>query len=1623
MFAAGVSAAESRRAAQANRPEELKEGEGKESYVAGSPAPGGGTSTDGLSGYATQSECSEICLLQDSETSPGSPGGDSASRSSGSATKKKVRLLIPDPEVVSTNGSPASLATSKSYTQERVSMLAAPPDMPRPRSYFRQATSVSPVARDKSGHSIYVATRANKNIIHKSSWSRFTYAVVLLNIVLWVPLWLKLATVQRRDARERFESVYNESVRLRLEVSTFDDPEKTECQLCDERTEDDGTSLLFQQQRRLQQANGYRDDDTFYYGVTYPIKAHIENYHSTFEVGTSSYVVLYGSHDFKHWELYNQVGVMTGLKTGDQMVEVCLEKGYTPTLDDDEDDDDEDDRIRGKQTTFKNQFKDTFEFRTGDDDGDVVTYAQNLDISEWVTEWTTLAPTTPDQLRTPAPTPTDLGDEWLSRCCLGNPGFTYLVACATPFEDLALLDEMYHLVRDPPFEDRCVALHGRCGSACGVTAQAPAENTCDELGNIPLKKLLSPEILGKGERSYKHRWYDRRHDIRAIRSVVYHTLFCVFVTMMCIGTWISFLPGVGKSKNSPKPSMTEIEEFFAANDSDAAPLCLVCFAISASEPRMMVLRNMCGKLMSWVNQRKFSLMPRAPPQSIYTSEVTNLSTMFGDDESPNYRNRQSFVTTKTGVEYNDIAELLDIFQDEGHRVGAYALWDAFVDVVHDSDLKFIELMAKKMTHMSADEDKLTSKKNGDGCLLDQELREYTKKPLACINDEDIEKLELAFATFDLLTQLGHHAFWRSDRNVSVVGFRELASDPAAVKVLKQWAEAYKKGRKQGRDPFDSDVVPSEDPAISQDIWQSWWELYSELGGSIQWMKRFDCTKFRMARLHYYRDCDENRNCFRDLMMCYSARANPEDLKVQLAPTRNIRGIKPGVFVRLKEAADDSTGDRYALLGLKQLQRSEARRCHARVVRIFRGKRKHDHRKVRYVKLRECTPELLKAIPKSWLACDGRMPEIAEWDEDDDDDEDEGLPPSRYDARRKRDIEGANRGLKGYRPPVGAGAYENEEAIVPYEVLQPLRESRGKAGGMNHAMEIINHYLRHHSSTFELIKHRRKGAMPPGRVYNRNKVDAHLLFAIMDCRHMGQKGFWDAVIPYFYTYKHIKNPWGRQLEIDSSVAFVQLPQTFTALSLEADIFDMRNEYAFRLANNLRNGVGAITSCGTNAVWNYDIRYQENPLEHRFNEDTMIEDTASSHDVIIEGRKGVYHFQRLVLGARKGTTDYLAAVFRWSRGAVQLAWTTFYFPRSGYVWPWLSILVHVAPIVGTVVWLQMQKLDECHQTPLAARWGILPCRVGPVIGIAADPVFVFYFIWMTSLCILSYWWSRLPALIVMFENITYFFNSISAFFWLMLPAYMCIARNGLPPILDTQVVTVGGLWFQIANSLLIGHIRDWSPLENGKPPSNQSLLRAQQMFFVNAPLHILAMFFGMRDGFAIIFLGKDASRWASFDNKMAIIAVKMWALAMICSLLCSIGIGIWNMVENDETAEEQGARLIGISMSFIILYLIETPVRAMFFFSRVVRQKEKESWSDKFTKAVFGEKSIISPDVFYLLLWTTLIFISFQEKKLGKSTSVLNVARRCKVDPSLEGCPRDDTQYIIRRSEPLRDNIEN
>merc|ERR1719502_1615379 len=139
--------------------------------------------------------------------------------------------------------------------------------------------------------------------------------------------------------------------------------------------------------------------------------------------------------------------------------------------------------------------------------------------------------------------------------------------------------------------------------------------------------------------------------------------------------------------------------------------------------------------------------------------------------------------------------------------------------------------------------------------------------------------------------------------------------------------------------------------------------------------------------------------------------------------------------------------------------------------------------------------------------------------------------------------------------------------------------------------------------------------------------------------------------------------------------------------------------------------------------------------------MIEDTASSHEAIVAGRKGVYLFKRLVLGARKGT--------------VQLSWTSFWFPLHRYLYPWLVLFFVVAPIMATVIYFQATRLDHCHRTKYSAdMWKKVGvdeewCRLGPTVGLISDPIFVCYGIYMILMSIASFNNPRIGANLIMFE----------------------------------------------------------------------------------------------------------------------------------------------------------------------------------------------------------------------------------------------------------------------------------
>jgi hypothetical protein len=103
------------------------------------------------------------------------------------------------------------------------------------------------------------------------------------------------------------------------------------------------------------------------------------------------------------------------------------------------------------------------------------------------------------------------------------------------------------------------------------------------------------------------------------------------------------------------------------------------------------------------------------------------------------------------------------------------------------------------------------------------------------------------------------------------------------------------------------------------------------------------------------------------------------------------------------------------------------------------------------------------------------------------------------------------------------------------------------------------------------------------------------------------------------------------------------------------------------------------------------------------------------------------------------------------------------------------------------------------------------MGPAVGLLLDPIFVLYSFYMICLACSCFVWPKIAAQLIMFENVTYFFPAVSAFYWTAVPIFMCVARQGIPSIFDPQVITVGGLWIQLHMGAILSQIKNWAPLE--------------------------------------------------------------------------------------------------------------------------------------------------------------------------------------------------------------------
>jgi len=497
--------------------------------------------------------------------------------------------------------------------------------------------------------------------------------------------------------------------------------------------------------------------------------------------------------------------------------------------------------------------------------------------------------------------------------------------------------------------------------------------------------------------------------------------------------------------------------------------------------------------------------------------------------------------------------------------------------------------------------------------------------------------------------------------------------------------------------------------------------------------------------------------------------------------------------------------------------------------------------------------------------------------------------------------------------------------VPKAMLDPYRPARGKAGALNFAVRLL---------------HARGILNFAGGQSNGN--DRRSLFAIFDARHMPHEKFWWWVLPAFFQRKQDN----QRADVRHDVSFVQVPQRFAKLQNSKDFLDVTNGMGFNLINQMRNNVGAVTSCGTNAVWLLPsakdlphIDANKNGTDEKrwfdstyYEELTKIEDTASSHRCLFEGKYSVYVNPEAdsklsgakdldlqhpaVIGVAKLGSEYLAAVERWCEGAVQLFWITL-FREKRSTWVWIIacfcfslfaflMVTSIFPIqllcgIGGILrepfcepvalWLCDRNIRLFRDSSAMLIIGITPfCYwIEGMIWWSLILLFSSIFFGVFTKCSLS----KALRFVVMYDNLTYWTNCSAALFWFALNVWLVCGQKS--PF-EYQIFDFM-LWF------LILRLISWGLLYTAKSAGNcdeMNIWRSQQAYICGAPLQVYAFFQGTKAAWDIIRKDVDKSWWRDPKENVSKISktwtamlVLLFPLGFIYLLICMFVLGHYEM----------------------------------------------------------------------------------------------------------------------------------
>jgi len=459
---------------------------------------------------------------------------------------------------------------------------------------------------------------------------------------------------------------------------------------------------------------------------------------------------------------------------------------------------------------------------------------------------------------------------------------------------------------------------------------------------------------------------------------------------------------------------------------------------------------------------------------------------------------------------------------------------------------------------------------------------------------------------------------------------------------------------------------------------------------------------------------------------------------------------------------------------------------------------------------------------------------------------------------------------------------------------PVNKHLGKAGGLNFGLQTA------------LMKIYEAELDPPSE-------KLPMFFAITDARHAGDERWWLHVLPPFFATNPHDTTDGA-VAFDKSIALVQVAHSYLGIKEDKDHLDMRNDFMFTGMAVVRDQAYGMTSCGTGGIWSIT---QDDGLQDYFFGRTMIEDTASSTEVFLQGRKSVYVTpfankpaeQQLMCAVPKVSANFLEALERWDKGAVQcFCAQAATFTKS---WFWISLLVYgmmAALFLTPAFWPMGLNLVLHHEW--SDIWTVVTNPTSPSGSITDEFMSILMIvvpatIWVLILIFMLLFQTCAPVRFnfglrytVLFFNHTYPYNSFTSVWWIALPFWIVFSGK-FPFNFDPIFAIAGALILRAIEWVLVITYKGQAQ-RNGTQLREVSIFKSQQLNMATVPVKLRAICLGIHSGLADVWGKHDNSFWISFGGTpQAVVYVQLWLAACMITTVAAIIAGIVRIcVQRDE-----------------------------------------------------------------------------------------------------------------------------